>query len=117
MDPTTIAPNCWDADTCNPLSTSSFDDNYAIFHTTPYSYVGDAGYSYANNNINISSPSSPSQAEFISAYIKNENLTCPASYPACGLQTTMMAGDTECDQCETVFRCRLAHTPRPPYVL
>ena len=111
MDPTTIAPNCWDADTCNALATSSFDDNFDIFHTTPYTYVADAAYGISNNNNNnltISPEASPSLAEFVDAYLSDDNSSdgpaCPANYPACGLQTTIIQGDNSCDQCKTNFR-------------
>ena len=106
MDPTTIAPNCWDSDSCNALSTSNFDNNFALFHTTPYTYVADAGFALSGNGINMSSPGSESLSEFIDAYVDtNGTATCKESFPACGLQTTIQQGnDPTCAQCQTYFR-------------
>jgi hypothetical protein len=77
---------------------------------TPYTYVGDAAYAISNNNNNnltISPATSPSLAQFVNAYIQKDATggpSCPENFPACGLQTTIVPGSSDCDQCKTYFR-------------
>jgi len=43
MDPTFIAPNCWDQQSCSNLQTDPYDDAFNMSHQQPYDYVGNIG--------------------------------------------------------------------------
>jgi len=44
MDPTFIAPNCSDQESCEALQTDLYDDPFAIAHEPPYNYVADIAW-------------------------------------------------------------------------
>jgi len=85
MDPTFIAPNCWDQETCENLQTNDFDDEFNISHESPYNYVADRAWLQRRRG--------------------EQNVTdCPPDHPACGLQTTIRLGKDECKDCYTRYR-------------
>ncbi|EKX38518.1 hypothetical protein GUITHDRAFT_165177 [Guillardia theta CCMP2712] len=89
MDPTFIAPNCWDQQSCSNLQTDPYDDAFNMSHQQPYDYVGNIAYI---------------------GELTNTSLSCPADVPACGLQTTLREAKhangqhRDCEQCYTRFR-------------
>ena len=86
LDPTNIAPNCWDQASCEALQTSDIDSPFEIEHSSPYNYIADEGILAKKRD-------------------SSSNKTCPADHPACGLQTTLREAKEKCKGgCKTRFR-------------
>ena len=86
LDPTNIAPNCWDQASCEALQTSDIDSPFEIEHSSPYNYIADEGILAKKRD-------------------SSSNKTCPADHPACGLQTTLREAKGKCKGgCKTRFR-------------
>ncbi len=91
LDPTNIAPRCFDEDSCQNLQTNDIDDPFVMAHSSPYNYVTDVEYISA-------------------ARSKDGKATekCSIDDPACGLQTTLREStSTTCENCYTRFRYTL----------
>jgi len=87
MDPTFIAPNCWDQESCEALQTDEYDDPFAIAHEPPYNYVADVNFLDRMSDVPEASAKK-----------------CTADQPACGLQTSIRRHEGDCEQCYTRFR-------------
>lgn len=108
LDPTTIAPNCWDQASCEALRTAPFDSKFDVSHKMPYGYVADVKWLVKQG---ASATPAGSEASFLAsggsqlAPLVDGKGNCPANHPACGLQTYLRRGsDDSCIGCYRRYR-------------
>jgi hypothetical protein len=108
LDPTTIAPNCWDQESCEALQSSAYDNEFVVSHSFPYAYVGDVKWLVDKGAESADTSAAAYLATAGSNLASYLNLTtgsCPKDHPACGLQTYLTRGtDDTCKGCYRRYR-------------
>eukprot|EP00282_Hemiselmis_andersenii_P029824 CAMPEP_0169451566 /NCGR_PEP_ID=MMETSP1042-20121227/13766_1 /TAXON_ID=464988 /ORGANISM="Hemiselmis andersenii, Strain CCMP1180" /LENGTH=393 /DNA_ID=CAMNT_0009563487 /DNA_START=55 /DNA_END=1232 /DNA_ORIENTATION=+ len=108
LDPTTIAPNCWDQETCEALQTGPYDNSFDVYHDMPYAYVSDVGWVVDEAVKAGQAPTPEGFVQQAGALLPNQlgpSGKCPAGHPACGLQTYLREGvDEDCVSCYRRYR-------------